>query len=67
MLTSAKVISNVNYRVTGTIKEPKFDEVERNAKDISLPAQNAPVPENPQDRPLTEDDVRMMKMEIIDG
>ncbi|WP_334021010.1 YhdP family protein [Alteromonas sp. S015] len=67
VLTSAKVISNVNYRVTGTIKDPKFDEVERNSKDISLPAQNAPVPVNPQDRPLTEDDVRRIKMEVIDG
>ncbi|AXT38301.1 TIGR02099 family protein [Alteromonas sp. BL110] len=67
VLTSAKVISNVNYRVTGTIKEPKFDEVERNSKDISLPAQNVPVPENPQDRPLTDDDVRRLKMEVIDG
>lgn len=67
VLTSAKVISNVNYRVTGTIKEPKFDEVERNSKDISLPAQNAPVPANPQDRPLTKDDVRRLKMEVIDG
>jgi len=67
VLTSAKVISNVNYRVTGTIKDPKFDEVERNSKDISLPAQNAPVPANPQDRPLTEDDVRRLKMEVIDG
>ena len=67
VLTSAKVISNVNYRVTGTIKDPKFDEVERNSKDISLPAQNAPAPANPQDRPLTEDDVRRLKMEVIDG
>ena len=67
VLTSAKVISNVNYRVTGTIKEPKFEEFERNSKDISLPAQNAPVPANPQDRPLTEDDVRRLKMEVIDG
>ncbi|MFZ8201262.1 YhdP family protein [Alteromonas portus] len=67
VLTSAKVISNVNYRVTGTIKEPKFEEVERNSKDISLPAQNTPVPENSQDRPLTEDDVRRLKMEVIDG
>lgn len=67
VLTSAKVISNVNYRVTGTIKDPKFDEVERNSKDISLPAQNAPVPANPQDRPLTEDDLRRLKMEVIDG
>lgn len=67
VLTSAKVISNVNYSVTGTIKEPKFDEVERNSKDISLPTQNAPLPENPQDRPLTEDDVKRLKVEMIDG
>ncbi|GFD90405.1 DUF3971 domain-containing protein [Tenacibaculum sp. KUL152] len=67
VLTSAKVISNVNYRVTGTIKEPKFDEVERNSKDISLPAQNTPPPATPQDRPLTEDDVRRLNMEVIDG
>lgn len=67
VLTSAKVISNVNYRVTGTIKEPKFDEVERNSQDISLPAKNTTAPANPQDRPLTEDDVRRLKMEVIDG
>jgi uncharacterized protein YhdP len=67
VLTSAKVISNVNYRVTGTISEPKFDEVERNSKDISLPAQNVPIEKDPLDRPLTEDDVRRLKMEVIDG
>ncbi|WP_334030577.1 YhdP family protein [Alteromonas sp. P256] len=67
VLTSAKVISNVNYRVTGTISEPKFDEVDRNSKDISLPAQNVPIEKDPLDRPLTEDDVRRIKMEVIDG
>ena len=66
VLTSAKVISNVNYRVSGTIKDPKFDEVERNSKDISLPAKNTPAPIDPQDRPLTEDDIRRLKMEVID-
>jgi len=67
VLTSAKVISNVNYRVTGTISEPKFDEVDRNSKDISLPAQNVPMEKDPLDRPLTQDDVRRIKMEVIDG
>ncbi|WP_420934685.1 YhdP family protein [Alteromonas sp. A081] len=67
VLTSAKVISNVNYRVTGTIDEPKFDEVDRNSKDISLPAQNVPIEKDPLDRPLTQDDVRRIKMEVIDG
>ena len=57
----------MNYRVTGTISEPKFDEVDRNSKDISLPAQNVPMEKDPLDRPLTEDDVRRIKMEVIDG
>ena len=67
VLTSAKVISNVNYKVTGTIAEPQFDEVERNSKDINLPTQISP--ENPieNDRPLTPDDVKRMNMEIING
>ncbi len=38
MLTSAKVISNVNYKVTGTWDKPKFEEVGRDSKDIKLPA-----------------------------
>lgn len=67
VLTSAKVISNVNYRVTGTISEPQFDEVERNSKDITLPAQTTPETEPLGDRPLTKDDVRRIKMEVIDG
>lgn len=67
VLTSAKVISNVNYRVTGTISDPQFDEVERNSKDITLPAQTTPETEPLGDRPLTKDDVRRIKMEVIDG
>jgi len=67
VLTSAKVISNVNYSVTGTISDPKFDEVKRASKDISLPANVSPEDTSPQDRPLTEDDVRRVNMEIIDG
>ena len=67
VLTSAKVISNVNYKVTGTISEPEFDEVERNSKDISLPAQISPENNPTNDRALTPDDVKRMNMEIIDG
>jgi len=67
VLTSAKVISNVNYKVTGTISEPQFDEVERNSKDISLPANNVPATEPLEDRPLTKEDVQRLKMEVIDG
>lgn len=67
VLTSAKVISNVNYKVSGTIANPKFDEVERHSKDISLPANVSPESTSPLDRPLTEDDLRRVKMEVIDG
>ena len=67
VLTSAKVISNVNYKVKGPISEPQFDEVERNSKDISLPANNVPATEPLEDRPLTKEDVQRLKMEVIDG
>ncbi|TPV57324.1 TIGR02099 family protein [Aestuariibacter sp. GS-14] len=42
VLTSAKVISNVNYHITGTIDEPVLEEVGRDSKDIALPAQQLP-------------------------
>ncbi|QPG05847.1 hypothetical protein IT774_00780 [Salinimonas marina] len=45
MLTSAKVISNVNYKVTGTWDKPKFEEVGRDSKDIKLPT---PTDETPK-------------------
>jgi len=67
VLTSAKVISNVNYKVSGTITNPQFEEVERHSKDISLPANVSPESTSPLDRPLTEDDLRRVKMEVIDG
>lgn len=40
VLTSAKVISNVNYKVTGNWTNPKFKEVGRDSKDIELPTQS---------------------------
>ena len=42
VLTSAKVISNVNYHITGTIDNPELEEVGRNSTDIELPAQRQP-------------------------
>lgn len=42
VLTSAKVISNVNYHITGTIDNPEVEEVGRNSTDIELPAQRQP-------------------------
>lgn len=38
MLTSAKVISNINYSVTGTIDKPVVSEIDRDSQDVELPA-----------------------------
>ena len=42
VLTSAKVISNVNYHITGTFDNPELEEVGRDSTDIELPAQRQP-------------------------
>ncbi|NVK54258.1 MAG: TIGR02099 family protein [Alteromonadaceae bacterium] len=49
MLTSAKVISNVNYRITGTLDEPELEEVGRNSTEIELPARQKPSQPEPID------------------
>lgn len=67
VLTSAKVISNVNYKVTGTLSDPHFDEMGRDSKDISLPTKATPTDNSLEDRPLSEDDLHRVQMEIIDG
>lgn len=42
VLTSAKVISNVNYTVSGTLQNPVVEEVDRDSTEISLPARTSP-------------------------
>ena len=42
VLTSAKVISNVNYSVTGTLDSPIVNELGRDSKDVELPARVQP-------------------------
>ncbi|MEM5498622.1 YhdP family protein [Paraglaciecola mesophila] len=44
VLTSAKVISNIKFSLTGTLDDPKLEELERDSKEIRLPAQTAPAP-----------------------
>lgn len=39
---SARVVSDIQYKLTGSIAEPKLQEIERNNKDIVLPAQVIP-------------------------
>jgi uncharacterized protein (TIGR02099 family) len=38
MLTSAKVISNIKFSLTGTLDDPQLTELGRDSKEISLPA-----------------------------
>lgn len=42
VLTEAKVISNVQYSLTGSFDEPVLEELDRKSKEISLPAQAPP-------------------------
>lgn len=54
VLTSAKVISNVNYSVTGTIDEPILTELGRDSEDIALPAKQTPEQPAMPDEPVIE-------------
>jgi uncharacterized protein (TIGR02099 family) len=42
MLTSAKVISNIKFSLTGTLDDPQLTELGRDSKEISLPARTRP-------------------------
>lgn len=66
MLTSAKVISNINYKVTGSFSDPVFTEIKRDSKDIPLPAQQ-PNSESQQTTPLIEEDLKRVKVDVIDS
>lgn len=66
VLTSAKVISNVNYSVTGTIDEPILIETGRESTEVALPARRDELPEPTNDFvPPTPQDTLMM--EVNDG
>ncbi|MGJ8680137.1 YhdP family protein [Paraglaciecola sp.] len=42
VLTSAKVISNIKFSLTGTLDSPQLKELGRDSKEVSLPAQAKP-------------------------
>ncbi|PKG97867.1 YhdP family protein [Paraglaciecola sp. MB-3u-78] len=44
MLTSAKVISNIKFSLTGTLDDPQLTELGRDSKEVSLPARANPEP-----------------------
>ncbi|MDU0353105.1 hypothetical protein RS130_03425 [Paraglaciecola aquimarina] len=45
VLTSAKVISNIKFSLTGTFDEPVLNELGRDSKEVSLPARAKPLVE----------------------
>jgi uncharacterized protein (TIGR02099 family) len=45
MLTSAKVISNIKFSLTGSLDEPQLKELGRDSKDVALPARVLPAAE----------------------
>ncbi|GAC18603.1 YhdP family protein [Paraglaciecola arctica] len=49
MLTSAKVISNIKFSLTGPLDDPQLTELGRDSKEVSLPARTQPeqTPETP--------------------
>jgi len=47
VLTSAKVISNIKFSLTGTLDEPQLTELGRDSKEISLPAKTRPKTKTP--------------------
>ncbi|GLR72251.1 YhdP family protein [Agaribacter marinus] len=67
VLTSTKVISNVNYSVTGTIKEPILIETGRESTEVDLPARRIPSPQedDPTFIPPTTGDI--IEVQAQDG
>ncbi|WP_133469827.1 YhdP family protein [Paraglaciecola marina] len=66
MLTSAKVISNINFSLTGTIDEPVITELGRDSREVALPAQKVPESLQPVDQELDiPTDINMPEEEPI--
>ena len=63
MLTSAKVISNINYSVTATLDEPILIETGRENTEVDLPARREQLPDSDSGfLPPTEKDTLMMEV-----
>ncbi|WP_100657731.1 YhdP family protein [Alteromonas flava] len=67
MLTSAKVISNVNYSVTGTFDEPKVQEIGRDSTEVELPARNPSTPAKPNNDELSVPEPVSIQTGELDG
>jgi uncharacterized protein YhdP len=67
VLTSAKVISNVNYSVSGTFDDPILIETGRQSTEVALPTRRDAMPDEqrPLFMPPTEED--LLPIEPTDG
>lgn len=67
VLTSTKVISNINYSVTGSIENPILIETGRESTEVDLPArrESLPTEDLPPFVPPTTDD--LIEIEVKDG
>ncbi|AWL10800.1 uncharacterized protein HMF8227_00292 [Saliniradius amylolyticus] len=54
VLTSAKVISNIKYSLTGSLDDPILKEMKRDSREVEIPAQNRPK-SPPTQNPETND------------
>lgn len=54
VIHSARVISEINFKVTGTMQEPVVTEVDRKSREVTLPGVKAPEEPKPTPSPSTE-------------
>ena len=71
VLTSAKVISNIKFSLTGTLDDPQLTELGRDSKEVPLPARAKPnsetLPQSLQRQLNTPFDIQMPAEEPISG
>ena len=71
VLTSAKVISNIKFSLTGTLDDPQLTELGRDSKEVTLPVRTKPdseIPPQSLDRQLhTPFDIQMPAKRPVSG
>lgn len=69
MLTSAKVISNIKFSLTGSLDEPQLTELGRDSKEVSLPARITPQvePQKPDQSKHLQLDPQVNNQETVEG
>jgi uncharacterized protein YhdP len=65
VLTSAKVISNIKFSLTGTFEEPQLKELGRDSKEITLPARAKPQIEAPAE-PINKSLIEPVNLQVTE-